>query len=191
MTTKCLIAALVFVTNILSAQGIDINTSENSGNRYITTKNYRGTSISVSDNVVTSGAVFFSAGYQYRVLDSGNVESYFINIDMVHNDNRIGCLKEYTSKLFLILEDDSKIECFQVSESDCGPNSYTATFVLMDRGGNATLMRKNFDELLNKKINKIQVYTSEKVLDYNVKQSFKPYLKKHFEVLEKAIKEKK
>jgi hypothetical protein len=188
MKLKIVLILLLLAGNAAIAQSIDANTTDPAtGARYITTKNYKGTKAEPSDNVVKRGLVLFSAGYQ-SVLSSGKqVQTYFIDLNIIHNDNRLGCLQELKSKIILTLEDGTTVECFQISESDCDKISYTASFALMAEGESFTKMAENFRKLMTTKITDMKVITTEGELVYKIKTDSQPYVKSHFALLDKTI----
>ncbi|MGQ2984446.1 hypothetical protein [Flavobacterium sp.] len=172
-----------------TAQSIAENkTDAVTGGRTIRTNNNSGGELKLGDSVVNDGAVFFSAGYQSAKPGSKLVETYFIELYIIHNDNRLGCLNTYDSRILLQLEDGTKIDCFQVSESDCDPVTFQAGFALMPRNGTPETMKENFEKLLTTNISGLVIVTSEKKMDFKIKKSSRDYMKKHFALIDKTVK---
>jgi len=170
-----------------AAQTIALNSTDaTTGNRLITTSNRKGMELTIADNVARDGALFFAAGYNNSVTKGAAVNNYFIDLTIIHNDNRLGCLQEFTSTAILTLEDGSKIECFQISDSDCDKSSFKAAFALMPKGGKPAEMQTNFAKLLNTPITEIEVVATEGSLTYKIPGKKREILKKHFILIEQA-----
>jgi len=183
--------SLLLLTAIsATAQTIGVNTIDKAaGTRLIMTSNHDGGTIDLSDSVAKDGTIFFSAGYQEAVVHGKEVGSYFIDLNILHNDNKLGCLREATSKIVLSLSDGSEMECFQVSESDCGAEAFRGTFALIPKGGSTADMDKNFQKLITTEIEDIKVIATEGTLHYNIRSKQRKYLKNHFALVDKTIKE--
>jgi len=184
-----LLALLALTAPAAWSQTIDINQADAaSGTRVIATRNIKGAEPSVDDSVTKRGVVLFSAGYQSAPASGHIVETYFINLNIVHNDNRLGCLDPKKSKVVLRLEDGSTIECFQISDLNCDPVAFDGAYALMIGDQSPDTMRQNFDRLMATGIKRIDIYTTEKTLTYDIKKDFKDYLQKHFSLIDRAIK---
>ncbi|RZL47250.1 MAG: hypothetical protein EOO93_25230 [Pedobacter sp.] len=187
------ILSLFLLTSLsLSAQNIDANTYDaKTGERYITTRNYKGNKLELNHTVSSSGALYFAAGYQSGKSGEKISETYFIDLYIVHNDRRLGCMKEYTSTATLILADGTEMECFQISETDCNNVAFKAAFALKVRGGSdKTTMEENFKKLMTTEIVEIKIKTTEKIEKFKIKQREREYLKNHFILIDKTIKAK-
>ncbi|RZJ75456.1 MAG: hypothetical protein EOO45_05555 [Flavobacterium sp.] len=187
------IFAFLFLCSFsLSAQTIDTNTyDEKTGQRYIVTRNYRGNKLELNHTVSSTGALYFSAGYQSGKTDEKATEVYFIDLYIVHNDRRLGCLKEYESTATLLLADGTQIECFQISETDCGNVGFQAAFALKSKGSSVNnSMEENFKKLMTTEIVEIKVKTSEKTEKFKIKPREREYLKNHFILVDKTMKVK-
>lgn len=191
---NCLQIALLFllISPFATAQAIYQNSTDpKTGARSILTSNHKGKDIAMSDNISKKGMLFFSAGY-HSVPKSGELtETYFIDLNMIHNDNRLGCLKHQTGKAILTFEDDTQMECFQVSETNCDKLGFVGGYALMPRGGDKTTMKPNFDKLLTTNIIKIEVFTTESSLVYKIKTDAMAYIKSHFKLLDTIIRQGK
>ena len=183
------LACLLFYGIAAQAQTLAVNeTDPATGNKLIKTSNLHGAEHDLDDSVVKSGVVFFSAGYQLTNPTQNPLETYYIDLNIVHNDNRLGCLEQLKSHIILTLDDGSAIECFQISDTDCDPNAYYASFALMPKGGNAAMMKQNFEKLIHTPIIRIEVVTSETKVVYKVKKGSMDYLKQHFALIDKTVK---
>jgi hypothetical protein len=183
------LACLLFCGIAASAQTLLVNNTDSAaGTRIIKTKNHKGGELSLDDSIVKGGAVFFSAGYQSAKTAGKTVETYFIELNIVHNDNRLGCLQELDSRVVLTMADGTKIECFQISESDCDNVAFHATFALMPKGGTLAAMRENFEKLMSGDVEEITILTTEGKLEYRTKKSSRDYLKQHFALIDKTVK---
>ncbi|MHA3789249.1 hypothetical protein ACX0HA_13655 [Flavobacterium hauense] len=186
MKLKQLIALLLLTVTAASAQTIDVNTTDpQTGTRLILTKNHKGSKIEVDDTVAKTGLVFFSAGYQSNAAKGKTVETYFIDLDMYHNDNKLGCVRQSDNNVLLTLEDGTEIQCFQISETDCSHEAYKASFALTSKKGTFEDMEKNFKKLQTVAIAKIVVTTTEGALVYKIKH--KDYVKAHFALVAKTL----
>lgn len=171
-----------------SAQSISVNeTDKQSGGRTIITKSFDGSELLPDDTVARNGLVFFSAGYQEVKKGKSTTDIYYIELNIVHKDSRLGCLNQGQSKIVLELADGSKIECTQISDTDCDPVGFTSAFALMPKGGTAEDMKNNFEKLKTVAIEKIDVFTTEKMLGYNLKNKKRENIKGHFALLANAI----
>lgn len=189
MKFKQLLLLVLLAGNAAIAQNIAVNTNDvATGTRVIMTKNHKGTKLEVDDSVAKSGLAFFSAGYQSNIIKGKKVDTYFIDLDMFHNDNKLGCINQSENNVTLVLKDGSKIECFQISDTDCGQEAYKGAFALASKGGSEEEMQANFKKLLTTEISKIIVKTSESSLDYKMKAKSSEYMKKHFLLIEKTLK---
>ena len=183
------LTCLIFLGISATAQSLAENRTDTAtGGRIIRTNNNSGGDLTLDDSVVKDGAVFFSAGYQSAKPGSKLVGMYFIELYIIHNDNRLGCLNEYDSRIVLQLEDGTKIDCFQISESDCDPVTFQAGFALMPRNGRPETMKENFEKLLTTNISGLVIVTSEKKMDFKIKKSSREAMKKHFALIEKTLK---
>jgi hypothetical protein len=171
------------------AQGFSVNeTDPATGNRTIITKNYKGQDVSKDDNIARNGMVFLSAGYQSTHKDDKVNEIYFIDLNIVHNDNRLGCLKHETGKIILTFEDGTTVECMQVSETSCDKFAFDGGFALVPRtGGTDTTMKDVFTRLQTVNLKAIEVFTTQTTMNFTVKTSEKERIKSHFALVEGAI----
>lgn len=188
MKIKQLLLFALLAGNAAIAQTIAVNTNDTAtGTRVIMTKNHKGTKLEVEDSVAKSGLAFFSAGYQSGTAKGKKVETYFIDLDMFHNDNKLGCINQSANNVTIILKDGSKIECFQISDTDCNPESFKAAFALTPKGGSMEQMQANFKKLQTTEISKIIVKTTEGSLEYKIKPKASEYIKSHFALVEKTL----
>lgn len=187
MKFKQLFISALLVGNAALAQTIAVNTTDAAGNKVILTKNHKGSSLEVDDSVAKTGLVFFSVGYQSGMAKGKSIETYFIDLDIFHNDNKLGCINQSANNVTLILEDGSKIDCFQISDTDCGQEAFKAAFVLSAKGGSTEQMVENFKKLTKVGISKIKVKTSESSLEYKITSKSSDYIKNHFALVEKTL----
>lgn len=186
MKLKQLFFSLLLTATAATAQTIDINTNDAAtGTRLILTKNHKGAKIDVDDTVAKTGLIFFSAGYQTSVVTDKKVETYFIDLDMFHNDNKLGCIKQSDNNVTLTLEDGTEIQCFQISETECSHEAYKASFALTSKKGTLQDMEQNFRKLQTVAITKIEVTTTEGALVYKIRA--KDLLKGHFALVAKTL----
>lgn len=189
MKLKQSILLLLLAGNAALAQTIAVNTTDAAtGTKVIITKNHKGKEIEVDDSIAKSGLAFFSAGYQSTTVKGKPVETYFIDLDMFHNNNKLGCIEQSSNNLELTLEDGSEIKCFQMSDTECGQEAYKAAFVLCSKDGSMAQMEDNFKKLKTVGIKRIKVTTTEGVLDYKIKGKASDYIKSHFALIDKTIK---
>lgn len=183
------LAILLFMCLTTSAQSLIVNTTDKAtGNRIIKTNNHEGPKLDVDESVVKSGILFFSAGYQSAKAGNKLVASYFIDLDIMHNDSTLGCLQEFDSRIILTLEDGTKVECFQISESDCDKVAFHASFALMPKAGKIESMKENFEKLMTTAITEMIIVTTERKLEYKTKKSSRDLMKKHFALIDKTVK---
>jgi len=179
---------LLLAGNAAMAQSIAVNTNDvAAGTRIIITKNHKGKEIEVDDTVAKSGLVFFSAGYQSIKINSKPVVTYFLDLDMFHNNNKLGCINQSTNNVLLTLADGSEIQCFQISDTDCGQQAYKAAFALAPKSGTPEQMHENFKKLQTVGIVRIKVTSTEGELDYKLKSKSTEYIKAHFALIEKTL----
>lgn len=184
--------ALLLLCNFANAQMIAVNTTDpETGNKFIITRNYDGGEMDLDDSVVKSGAVFFAVGCQSSKTAVKAVETYFIELDIIHNDNRLGCLQELNGKLLLTFEDGTEMECFQISPSDCNQNTYKAAYALMKRGSMPDEMKSNMQKVMATPIKKLTVFTTTKELEYTIKPKLRDQLMSHFLLIDKTVNNQK
>ncbi|AWH84228.1 hypothetical protein HYN59_03470 [Flavobacterium album] len=182
------IILLLLISTAASAQTIFVNHADPAtGSRVVQTNNQIGPQLDMDDSISKHGALFFAAGYQSATTAGKLVATYYIDLNIIHNDNRLGCLRQLESRIILTLEDGTKMECIQISDSDCDKAAFHAVFALMPKGGTTETMKQNFEKLINTGITEIKVITTEKELDYKIKKDFVPYLKKHFALIDKTV----
>lgn len=185
MKLKQLVFSLLLISASATAQTIEVNINDAAtGTRLIQTKNHKGKEIAVDDSVAKSGLAFFSTGYQSTVVNGKTVETYFIDLDMYHNNNKLGCINQSDNNVVLTLEDGTEIQCFQMSDTECSHEAYKASFALTTKKGSFEEMEKNFKKLQTVGIAKIVVTTTEGSLIYKIK--VKDYLKSHFALVAKT-----
>ena len=189
---KIITLKLLLVLSLIATAGysqkIEINTTDKAtGNRFITTSNNKDGEFTIDDSVAQSGALFFAIGYQSNNSKGKQIQTYYIDLIMIHNDNRVGCVQQSTGKITLVLKDGSEMECYQISDDDCNPTDFKAAYALKARGESAAIMDSNFKKLMETEIVQIKVTTSEKTLNYKIKKEERQYLKNHFIVLNKTI----
>lgn len=179
---------LLLAGTVATAQSIAVNTNDKAtGTRQIITKNHKGKEIKVDDSVAKNGLLFFSAGYQSTIVNDKPVSTYFIDLDMFHNDNKLGCIKQFDNNVLILLEDGTEIQCFQISETECSPDAYKASFALTSKKGSLADMEKNFKKLQTVGISKIIVTTSESSVDYKIRFKSDDYMKAHFALVAKTL----
>ncbi len=189
MKFKQFFLLLLLAGNVALAQTIAVNTNDAAtGTKVIITKNHKGKEIAVEDSVAKTGLAFFSAGYQSTTVKGKAVETYFIDLDMFHNNNKLGCIEQSTNNVRLTLADGSEIECFQMSDTECGQDAFKAAFVLSPKNGSIAQMEDNFKKLQIVGIKRIKVTTTEGVLDYKISGKASDYMKAHFALIAKTIK---
>lgn len=171
------------------AQTIQMNSvDKNTGTRTIITNNHKTGELNADDSIVRNGLIFFSAGYQHIKKESNSTDVYFIELNIVHKDNTLGCLKDGEGKIIITFEDGTTAECSQISETDCDPVGFNTAFALMPKKGTPAMMKQNFDKLLTTEIKTLRVFTTEKALSFTLKTVSRPYIMKHFALLDKTIK---
>ncbi|KGO91074.1 hypothetical protein [Flavobacterium subsaxonicum] len=181
---------LVLFCQAALAQGFDINTTNpKTGERTIVTRNHRGEDVSRDDNITRTGMVFFDAGYQSTLNNETLNELYFIDLNIVHNDASLGCLKFETGKVILTFEDGSTAECMQVSETSCDKLAFVGGYVLASRTGTNADMRALFEKLMTVNLKAIEIFTTESSLKYNIKPKEMPYIKSHFTLIDRVLKQ--
>lgn len=141
------------------------------------------------ETIVNNGLVFFSAGYQEVPRRDKLQGLYFFTINLVHNDQRVGCLTQEAGRVILILEDGSEINCSQISATDCDPVGFYTDFVLVSKGGSLEEMKKNFEKLQHAFVKRISVITSETTIKFTVKAAARTTIAKHFALIANALKE--
>lgn len=188
MKFKQLFLMLLLVGNAAIAQQLAVNTSDTaSGTRIIITKNHAGTTIVADDTVVKTRLVFFSAGYQKTTVNNKEVETYFIDLDMFHNNNKLGCIKQGENNIVITLEDGTEIKGFQISDTECNPQAFKTAFAVAPKGSSVTVMAENFKKMQNSPIAKIKITTTEGFLNYKIRSGSSEYVKKHFALVEKTL----
>lgn len=179
---------MLLAANAVSAQSLAVNkTDAATGSKIIITKNHKGKEIAVDDSVAKSGLVFFSAGYQNTASNGNTIATYFIDLDMFHNNNKLGCIQQSAENVTLILEDGTEIHCCQISDTECSNEAFKAAFALMSKNESAEQMEQNFKKLQATGINRIKVKTSESSLDYKIGSKSSDYIKKHFGLIAKTL----
>lgn len=188
MKFKQLFLLLLLAGTAATAQTIAVNTTDAATNtRVIITKNHIGKEISVDDSVAKSGLAFFSAGYQSNTVNGKSIQTYFIDLDMFHNNNKLGCIKQSDNNVLLILEDGSEIQCFQMSDTECSHEAFKAAFALTTKESTASQMEDNFKKLQSVAITRIKVKTTEGLLDYKIKAKSSDHIKAHFALIAKTL----
>jgi hypothetical protein len=188
MKFKQFLLLLLLTGTAATAQTIAVNTNDAAtGTRLIVTRNHKGAEIDVDDTVAKIGLVFFSAGYQSTVVKDKTVQTYFIDLDMFHNNNKLGCIKQLDNNVVITLEDGSEIQCFQISDTECSHEAYKASFALTSKKGSFEDMEANFKKMQTVGITKITVTTSESELIYKMKSKAVDYLKAHFALVAKTL----
>lgn len=187
MKTKLLL--LLLLCHGAFAQTLLMNSlDKNTGTRTIIVNNHKTGELSPDDSVVKSGIIFFSAGYQKIDKQGQSTEIYFVELNIVHKDNRLGCMKDSEGKIIITFKDGTTAECSQISETDCDPVGFTTAFALMPKKGTQETMKQNFDKLLTTEISTIKLFTSEKSFSFTVRTSAKPFIISQFALLDKTIK---
>lgn len=166
------------------AQKIDVSVKDSiTGARTIFTELPKAVSTDESETIVNNGVVFFSAGYQDVKVKDALKGLYLISLNIVHRDKRVGCLKQESGKVVLVLEDGSEITCSQVSATDCDPVGFMSDFMLVQKDGKEADMKANFLKLQTVLIKKIRVITSETTIPFVVKQQARLQLREHFKLV--------
>ena len=179
---------LLLAGNAAIAQQIAVNTNDAAtGTRVIITKNHAGSTIVSDDTVVKTGLVFFSAGYQKTMINQKEVETYFIDLDIFHNNNKLGCIKQGESNIVITLEDGTEINGFQISDTECNPQSFKAAFAIAPKGATTTVMAENFKKMQNSPIAKIKITSTEGFLNYKIRSGSSKYIKDHFALVQKTL----
>ncbi|PZR22178.1 MAG: hypothetical protein DI539_06225 [Flavobacterium psychrophilum] len=188
MKLRQIIFVLLLATASATAQTLAVNTNDTkTGSRLILTKNHKGKEITVDDSVAKNGLVFFSAGYQANTVTNKEVKIFYIDLDIYHHNNTIGCIKQSENNLILILEDGSEMQCFQMSDTDCSQEAYKAAFALNNKNGSFEENEKNFKKLQTVGITKIKVTTTETTQEYKTTSKSREYIKAHFALVAKTL----
>lgn len=188
MKFKQFLLLLLLAGTAATAQTIAVNTNDAAtGTRMVLTKNHKGAEIDVDDTVAKIGLVFFSAGYQSTLVKGKTVETYFIDLDMFHNNTKLGCIKQLDNNVLITLEDGTEIQCFQMSETECSQEAYKASFALTSKKGSFEDMEANFKKLQTVGISKIIVTTTESELVFKMKSKAVGYIRAHFALVAKTL----
>lgn len=184
---RLIIALLVAVPCMgqkISVNAVDATT----GAKTILTQGVVGATPKNDESVVNNGLVFFSAGYQDLQAGNSLRGIYFMSLNIVHDDKRVGCLTQEKGKILLTLQDGSQITCSQITPSDCDPVGFNADFVLAEKEAGLDEMKANFEKLQHTMIKRITIVTSETVIKYWVIPSKRMELAKHFALVANALK---
>ena len=174
------------------AQRLEVNNVDpKTGSKTFITSNHVGADVTWDDTVTRNGMLFFSAGYTSDNKNNTLVETYFIDLSIIHNDARLGCLMHNTGKIIITFTDGTTAECMQVSDNSCDKLAFNAGYALTPRGSSVNVMKQTFDNLLVKDIKSIEVFTSETSVKYPIKTQKIDYIKAHFALLDKRIKQSK
>jgi len=183
-----IILALLLLCNVAFSQSLITNSfDKKTGIRTIATRSIKGSEVSLDDTVARNGVLMFSAGYQEIKRNDKSTETYFIELNIVHRDPRLGCVQNGISKVILYMADKSQIECIQISDTDCDKVGFIAAFALMPKGGKPEVMKQNFDKLQSVDILKMEILTSESSITYATKTKSRPYIKSHLALISKTI----
>lgn len=90
------------------------------------------------------------------------------------------CVSPNNGAIILLLEDNSKIQFNQTSKIDCQTNA-----IIVDYSAGDTFEDQlfNFKKLSTIKINKIRIYTTDSVIDLEIKDKKKEIIKETFQLL--------
>lgn len=188
MRLRQIIFLLLLSSVTATAQTLAVNTNDTkTGSRVILTKNHKGKKPEVDDSVAKTGLVFFSAGYQSHHVGNKDVKTFFIDLNIYHHNNTIGCIRQSANNLILVLEDKSEIQCFQISDTDCNEEEYKAAFALCPKDGRFEENEKNFKKLQTVGISKIKLITTETTQEYKIGSKSKDYMKANFELVSKTL----
>lgn len=188
MKLRQIIFLLLLSSVTATAQTLAVNTNDTkTGSRVILTKSYKGKKAEVEDSVANRGLVFFSAGYQSHHVGNKDIKTYFIDLNIYHHNNTIGCIRQSANNLILVLEDNSEIECFQISDTDCNQEEYKAAFALSKKNSHFEENEKNFKKLQTVGISKIKLITTETTQEYKIGSKSRNYMKANFELVSKTL----
>jgi hypothetical protein len=184
---KIILALLVSVPCM--AQKMAVNAVDPAtGGKILLTESVEGNPPKNDESVVNNGLVFFSAGYQDVPAGNGLQGLYFISLNIVHHDKRVGCLTQEKGRVLLTLEDGTEINCSQISATDCDPIGFTTDFMLVKKGGSVAEMKQNFEKLQHTMIKRITIITTETAIKYGVKPAKRMLLAKHFGLVAESLK---
>lgn len=185
---KKLIVALLIAAPCM-AQKISVNAVDPAtGGKTVLTESVSNNPPKSDESVVNNGLVFFSAGYQEVASGDALQGLYFISLNIVHHDKRVGCLTQESGRILLTMEDGSEITCSQISATDCDPIGFTSDFVLAKKGGSMAEMKQNFEKLQHTMIKRITIITTETPIKYWVKPAKRALLAKHFALVAETLK---
>lgn len=178
-----LLAAVPCMAQKISVNAVDPST----GGKTVLTESVENNPPRDDESVVNNGLVFFSAGYQDVPAGSGLQGLYFMSLNIVHHDKRVGCLTQESGKILLTLVDGTEITCSQISATDCDAIGFNTDFLLAKKGASTSEMQQNFDKLQHTLIKRITVITSETAIKYWVKPSKRAALAQHFASVAKSL----
>jgi hypothetical protein len=179
---------LLLLCNVAFSQSLITNSfDKKTGIRTIATKSIKGSEVTLDDTVARNGMLFFSAGYQEIKGKESSTETYFIELNIVHREPGLGCLENGKGKVVLHMADKTRIECVQISDTDCDKVGFIAAFALMPKGGKSEVMKQNFEKLQTIDILRMEILTSESSITFTTKTKSRPYIKSHLALISKTI----
>lgn len=185
MKYRCIIILMLLCSSVYAQSILSDKVDEFSKKRNIQTKPYEGKVWKKSDFIDHKNQVLVS-----MIFSTGDdVDLWIMSFSMLTTAD-FGCLSEYNGKVIFLFDNDSTMEAYQVSNTDCSnSDGYSASYAMVSReelknGATLpTLLTENLEKLRRNAIKKIRVYGSKGYIDFTIKPEKRGVLTTHINLI--------
>ncbi|OIQ16569.1 MAG: hypothetical protein BM557_09655 [Flavobacterium sp. MedPE-SWcel] len=176
---KKLLFVLLFIPILVNSQEIKIEFDEFEKSTTVTSEFFKNGKFDLKQSAGKNR--FFSLNALY--YKPKNKEGYFfIDILLVSEASKITCLSEYKGKITFLLENDTTLECLQISRTDCDSGLIGARYIAAPsmKVVSYAFTSSHFLLLSHLSIKKIRIATTDGNIDIEIDEDYKEYLKNCF-----------
>lgn len=181
---------VIFCAPLYSQQMALDNVDEFTGEKNLVTQYFYGKFEKKSDRVDEKDQMLLSI--KYRKTETGN-DLYYLRVKLLFTVD-FGCLSEYDGKCIILFDDGSKITFQQQSDTECTKWHYNPIYSMVDKESIKadpstwlSIMKENFDQIIEKPIDKIRIYGTDGYNDYVLKPEMKDVLQRHAELIKSKL----
>jgi predicted metallo-beta-lactamase superfamily hydrolase len=186
--TRCIIV-FVFLCSSVFAQTIRSDKVDDfSKKRTISTNAYEGRKWRKADFIDDKNQMLASMSY----TTGREFDLYFLEL-MLLTTSDFGCLSNNGGKVLILFENDSTMELYQSSDTDCDNNSPSAVYAMLSRddlekvADPPTLLDETLKKLQSNLVKKIRVYGTKGFRDFTIKPEKKSVFTTHINLIKNSL----
>lgn len=182
-------ALLMLLTSITFSQSIKADQIDDfTKKRSIVTNAYEGKFWKKADFIDDKNYLLVSMAY----TNETDADLYMMNFSILTTGIGLGCLSEYEGKIMFLFENDSTMECYQVSETECSSTTFNPAYAMFARSERndptfLEIMAANVERLKTNPIKKIRIYGTKGYYDFTLKPEKRQIIASHINLIQDKI----